>query len=268
MSYPVMVDPSKIMAMELLAQLYELVAFAGEHTKLPIFVSKMIQITLKHGMSPLSPLAFVQYGNYNVIIRRNYEVGYHYVKLGLALMKQSPSRAKDCQIIFHSAYTRLHLEPMQTAGELFLDAFKAAMKSGATRYAMKCAYFYDVTCFWSGANLEELARSMKETIKQMKFHKNLLMMSFFLQNVRMVLRMVGESAVPPQMDIISAFGDTHNEADLIDKIPGAMLAKHFNEFYEAYIFREFDKATDCADKFFSLHNLTKFSGSPMYHRIL
>eukprot|EP00984_Skeletonema_dohrnii_P035503 scaffold35356_cov155-Skeletonema_dohrnii-CCMP3373.AAC.1 len=168
------------MAMELLANLCELLTFSGETLKVKFILSKMIQITLKHGMSPLSPLAFVHYGNFVAIIRQNYEVGYHYVKLGLTLMKQSPSRAHDCQMIYNSAYTRMHVEPMQTSVEFFLDGFRAAMKSGDTRNAMKCAYFYDVACFWVGKKLDELARSMKETVKQMRFHKNLVLMSLLL----------------------------------------------------------------------------------------
>ena len=64
---------------------------------------------------------------------------------------------------------------MQSAIELYLDGFEAAMKSGDTRFAMKCAHLYDVSCFWAGKDLQKLAKSMEETIKQMRFHKNLLL---------------------------------------------------------------------------------------------
>ncbi len=268
LSYPTMADPSKLMAMELMANLYELLAFSYETIKSSFILSKMIQITLKHGMSPLSPLAFVQYGNYNAFIRQNYEVGMHYVKLGLALMRQSPSRAHDCQIIFLSAYTRSHVEPMQSAIECFLDGFKAAMKSGATRNAMKCAYFYDTCCFWAGKRLDEVAKSMEETMKQMRFHKNLVLISVMLPIVRLTLRLAGESGIPHQNSLMSVFGETHNEGDIADKVCSAMIAKQFIECYEAFVFREFDKARNCAEKYFSLQNLTVNAGSAMYHRIL
>ena len=264
LSYPVMVDPSKIMAMDLLAKLYELMAFACEYSKLPVIPSKMILVTLEHGVSPLSPLAFVQYGNYNAI-KENYEEGYHNVKLGLALMKQSPSRAYDCQILANSAYTRTHVEPLQTAIELYLDAFKAAMKSGDTGFSIKCAQFYNGISFWAGKNLGELARSMKETMMLIRFHKNLLFASMMLPIVRLTLRMVSESATTQQNSLTSVFGEILGEEDVAAKIPSVVIAKHFNGFYEGLIFREFDKARDCAESFFSLK--TKSTGV-LYHRVL
>lgn len=170
--------------------------------------------------------------------------------------------------MFHSTYTRLHVEPMQTAVEFFRNGSLAAMKSGNTRYAMKCACFYDSCCFWAGKKLEEVVKSMEETIKQMRFHKNLLLISFMLPIVRLSLRMIGESVIPQQIGLTSAFGETHDEEDIADKIPTVMLTKHFNMLYEAYIFRDFEETRDCAEKYLSLQNLTMFSGAPMYNRIL
>jgi len=268
LSYPVMASPSKMMAMELMSRLFELAFFAGENTKLLFIPSKMIEISLNHGMSPLSPLAFVQYGNCNAIIGQNYEVGYHYVKLGLALMKQSPSRSHDCQIILHSAHTRMHVEPLQTACEIFLDGFKAAMKTGDSRYAMTCVHFYDGACFWASKKLDELVRSMEATLKQLRFHKNLLLISIMLPVVRSTLRMVGESVIPQQNSLTSVFGETHNEQDMAEKNQSVMITNQFTKFYEAFIFREFDKARDCANRFFSSLKMVKFSNVVFTHRVL
>ena len=267
LSYPVMTNTSKIMAMELLANLTELAWYAGKHAQLPLFPSKMIQITLKHGMSPCSPLAFVQYGNCISLTTENYELGYHYVKLGLTLMKQSAFRVRDHETIFNSAYTRLHVEPMQSAIELFLDGGKTAMKSGDTRFAMQCAHLYDVSCYWAGRNLDKLAKSMEETLKRMRFHKNLLLISLMLPIARLTLRMVGESAIPLQNNLTSAFGITHGEEELADNIPAVMRTKYFFACYEALIFRQFDKAKENAEKFYSFNALNT-SGVVMYCRIL
>eukprot|EP00986_Skeletonema_menzelii_P013347 scaffold7689_cov139-Skeletonema_menzelii.AAC.1 len=269
MSYPIMVDPSKIMAMELLAKLSELAWYAGKHAQLPLIPSKMIQISLKHGMSALSPLAFVNYGNCISLTSENYEVGYQYVKLGLALMKQSPSRVQDGQVIFHSAYTRMHVEPMQTAVELYLDGFNAAMRSGDTGFAMKCAYFYDVCSFWAGMKLDDLAESMKETLMRLRFHKNLLIASMMLPIVRLTLRMVGEAANTQQNSLTSVFRETHGEEDMADKIPLVMRTNYFMDCYEAFIYRRFGKVTESAEKIFSLNVLnTSNSKFVMCNRIL
>jgi len=101
----------------------------------------------------------------------------------------------------------------------------------------------------------------------MRFHKNLVMMSTTLPFLRLILRMVGEKVIPQHNSLTSVFGENHEEEDIADKIPSAMITKHLIECYEAFIFREFDKVRDSALKW-SSSNLTKFSGTPMYHRIL
>jgi predicted ATPase len=116
----------------------------------------------KHGMTPLSPVGFAQYGNYLALVRGEFEEGYRYVKLALSLMKQMPSRAHDGDIIYDSNHTKLVVEPMQSAVENYLEAFKAAMKNGATRNAMKCSFMYDIESFWSGKKLDAIVEFMKK----------------------------------------------------------------------------------------------------------
>ena len=103
---------------------------------------------------------------------------------------------------------------------------------------------------------------MEETLSQLRFHKNLVLISIMLQIVRLTLRLVGESLIPQQNSLTSLFGETHNEEAIADKVSSAMITKQFIKCYESFIFREFDKARDCAEKFFSN------SGSPLYVRTL
>ena len=268
LSYPAMVDPAKILAMELLATLFELVVYSGDTSKATFIMTKMLQITLKHGMSPLSPQVFVQYGTYVALGRQHFELGSHYVRLGLSLAKQSPcSKAHDGQIKFQSAFTRMHFEPQQSAAEVFLEGFNASMRSGATRCAMKCAYIYHSSCLWNGKNLNTIEKSMQESLKQMRFHKNLLLMTAMFPMFRFVMRMIGESAIPKQIGLTCAFGETRNEQDVIEKIPPAMVTNHFFAMYEAYIFREFEKVRESAEKFNSLNSQTS-QGIILYNRVL
>ncbi|KAL7493748.1 hypothetical protein ACHAWT_002658, partial [Skeletonema menzelii] len=65
LNYPVMTNPSKILAVELLAKLFQILPFVGARASvMPIIPFKAIQISLQYGMCPLSPVAFAQYGNF------------------------------------------------------------------------------------------------------------------------------------------------------------------------------------------------------------
>ncbi len=147
LNYPVMENPSKILVLELLLKYFQILPFLGERTAtMPIIPFKVIQISLIYGMSPLSPVGFAQYGNFLALVGYEFAEGYHYVKLALSLMKKLRSRAYDGSIMFHSNYTRLHVEPMQSAIDFYLDAYVASMKSG-NPYAIGCSYVYNTFCF-------------------------------------------------------------------------------------------------------------------------
>jgi predicted ATPase len=217
--YPTMVDPLKLLAMKLLTKLYECLFFSGESSKLYLVLSKMMQMTREHGMSPLSPLVFVLYSNYLGIIESNYEEGRRYVSLGLSLMKQYSCGAHDGQIMFHATHTKLFVEPLQSAQEHFLDSMKVSLKSGATRYAMKCALFYGACTLYTGSKkLKEVVKFMEDTLKQMRYHKNLLLYCNMLGLLRTTQRLIGESMLPQISDLRNAFGETLNEDDILQKV--------------------------------------------------
>jgi predicted ATPase len=269
LGYPTMVESSKIMAMELFVKLFESFTFAGFTTSFPIIPLKMIQTSLEHGMSPLSPLGFAIYGSYLTLVKGEVDEGYSYVKFALSLMKRMPSRAHDGKIIFHSSHTKLHVEPMQSAVESYIEANKAAMKSGNVTYALGCTYCYDYFCFWSGKKLDVVAESMKMTITQLEFHKNLNMLTLLQPVFRVIMRLMGKSDAPQQDLLTNVFGETCEERDIIGKLPSHLHTIYFLGFCEAFIFREFNKASEFATIFFSHEGLSKLTMStPNFFRTL
>uniref|UniRef100_A0A7S2L2X7 Orc1-like AAA ATPase domain-containing protein n=1 Tax=Skeletonema marinoi TaxID=267567 RepID=A0A7S2L2X7_9STRA len=267
LSYPLMVDRSKIMAMELLVKLHENLTFSGDTTSLPVIPLKMIQISLKHGMTPLSPIGFAQYGNYLALVREEFEEGYRYVKFALSLMKQIPSRAHDGDVIYYSTHTKLAVEPMQNAVENYLEAYKAAMKSGATKYAIASCYLYDTFSFWSGKRLDIVVESMKATMKQMRYHKNMLTRTLLLPTLRVAVRLMGRNNTS-QSDLNDIFDENCEEEDVTGKITSVSAVAAIVKLHESLVFREFDKAKICVEKMFKTQSLSGFNMSaPMFHRI-
>ncbi len=268
LSYPLMVDRSKIMAMELLVKLHENLTFSGDTTSLPVIPLKMIQISLKHGMTPLSPIGFAQYGNYLALVREEFEEGHRYVKFALSLMKQIPSRSHDGAVKYYSNHTKLVVEPMQRAVENYLEAYKAAMKSGATKYAIASRYLYDSFSFWSGKRLDEVVESMKTTMKQMKYHKNMLTRALLLPTNRVALRLMGHNDTP-QCGLNDIIDEKPEEEDVTGKITSVTVVTTITKLYESLVFREFDKAKNSVENMLETQSLSGFNMSaPLFHRIL
>lgn len=268
LSYPLMVNRSKMMAMELCVKLHENLTFSGDTTSLPVIPLKMIQISLKHGMTPLSAIGFAQYGNYLAIVREEFEEGYRYVKFALSLMKQIPSRSHDGDVMYYSNHTKLIVEPMQRAVENYLEAHKAAMRSGATKYAIASSYLYDSFSFWSGKRLDVVVESMKTTMKQMKYHKNMLTRALLLPTNRVALRLTGHNDTS-HGGLNDIFDENREEGDVTGKITSVTVVTTNAKLYESLVFREFDRAKNCVENMLETQSLSGFNMSaPMYHRIL
>ena len=267
LSYPTMENPSKILAMELLVKLFRSLTIIGERSAMPIIPLKMIQISLTYGMSPLSPVGFARYGNYLALVRDEFEEGYRYVTFALSLMRIIPSRAHDGSIMFDSNHTKLYVEPMQSAVEFYLGAYRASMKSGdPSAIAIACSFVYDSIGFWSGKELNAVVVSMKETMKESKYHKNLVLLTLALPMFQMALRLMGQSDTP-QSDPL---GETSKEGDITGKHATLLHTMFFVRLSEALIFREFDQAREATEKYFSVDKSVgrDFSISTMFFRRL
>jgi len=256
LSYLTMVDPSKLFAVQLLVKLYGSLTLIGEGAATPIISCRVIQLSLTYGMSPHSPSAFAQYGSYLALIGDEFEEGYRYVKFALSLMKKLPSRAHDGSTLFWSTHTRIYIEPMQSSIECYLDAYKAHMKSGNT-YAVASSSMYNNCCLWSGKELNAVVDSMKDTMKESKYHKNFVVLTLMMPMFRVALRLIGQSDAPAsqQDNLTNAFGETFSEGDNAGKYATLLHAMYFAKLSEALLFRELNEAEDAAEKYFSVDRL-------------
>jgi len=262
LSYKAMINPSKIFTVELLFKMYGYLTLIDKRAALPIIPLKVIQLSLTYGMSPHSPSAFAQYGNYLALIEDKFEEGYRYVKLALSLMKKTASRAHDGSTIFRSTHTRLHVEPMQSSIECYFDAFKAHMKSGNTySNAVWCSSVYNMCCLWSGKELNAVFVSMKDTMKELKYHKNFVVLTLMKPTFRVALRLIGQSdaPAPQQENLTNAFGEAFNEGGNAGKYATLFHTMYFAKLCEALMFRELNEAGDAAEKYFSVDRFVALS---------
>ena len=268
LSYPAMTNPSKILAVELLVKLYGSLTLSGETAAMPIIPMKVIQISLTYGMSPHSPSAFAQYGSWLAIIGGDFEEGYRYATFALSLMKKLPSRAHDGSTMFWSSPTKIYVEPMQSSIVGYIDAYRAHKKSG-NPYAVASAFVYNDFCLWSGKELNAVVDSMKDTKKESKYHKNIVVFKLTITMLRVALRLTGQPDVPTlQQDDptngnpTNALGESFNEDDITVAYAVQTNAMMFAKLSEALIFRELNEARDAAKKYFFLRKFESPTSTP------
>jgi hypothetical protein len=248
LGYPVMTNRTKALAIELLGKLMVCVVMAATDKALASIIPlKMVQLSLTYGMSPHSNSGFAHYGNYLAFCRGEYEEGYRYVKMALTLGRRNST------VNFFSTHTKMIIEPMQSTAEFYLEASKAAMKSGTPGVpASLCSYEY--LSFFGGKKLDAAVESLKESIKQVKFHKSLGVVAVLLSMFRLAMRMIDQPGIPEngELTLTDASGKTLDEKDIAAKFKPLALSNSFNNAYEALLFREFDKAKESTEAFFSI----------------
>ena len=262
LTYPLIVDPMKNEVMKLLELLLTLFAFADYRACQPFIASKMILISLSSGFSDLSPVAFAYWSNYLTLVEKTkFGEGRRYAKLALSLLRVSSSRICDASVIIRTTHTKMHIEPLQSTLEFFLEGHKAAMKSGETGQAVSASMFYDIGGFWVGKKLSAVCDSMRDTIIQAKIYNNKLFLTMLLPVYSVALRMSGGTD-KKQTDSNESPANS-KERIYTSKLTSHVLMKSFNGFYEALIFRELDKAENSANTFYETQSqsTTSMSGA-------
>mmetsp|Transcript_3578 Transcript_3578/g.6913 ORF Transcript_3578/g.6913 Transcript_3578/m.6913 type:complete len:822 (+) Transcript_3578:71-2536(+) len=169
-----MSDSNKIMAMNFLTRLFE-AFFMIRPSDQPIVVLKMVQLSVKHGMSPMSPLAFALYGSFLASMGNIHE-GYRYARIAKALLEKIGSRRVAGAVIAYSTQLMAYAEPVQSVINFHIEGGKAAMKSGDTMYADLNAFFYDSCSYWSGKKLRDVMRQLNFTLGLTKQSNHVLML--------------------------------------------------------------------------------------------
>jgi hypothetical protein len=161
-----MTDPTMIMAMKFLGKLeWGLTQIMPK--SVPYVAQRIIQLSLSHGMSPVSPIGFVHLGS-SMAKLGDIRGGYHYVKLALSLLDNVGSRESAGEVICIGTQVRLYVEPLQAALEYHNEGYAAAMASGDIIQAALNKMLSCISSSIAGVNLQIVREKYAESIKFMK----------------------------------------------------------------------------------------------------
>lgn len=128
LNYRPMTDDKTIMSMKFLAKLENVVQLVRPDLQ-PTITVKMLSLTISHGMSPVSPIAFAYFSG--LVSRMGYlEKGRRLVRLSKMLIQNSEYKEVAGEVIAVVTGVRCYLEPMQAVLPAHLEGEAASMKSG------------------------------------------------------------------------------------------------------------------------------------------
>ena len=137
--------------------------------KQPIVITKMIELTLSHGVSEASPLAFAFFGSMLGKLG-NIEKGYQYANLARQLVEENPTFYESCrgEVIASAAELSCYVEPAQAVLPLFIEACERCMSAGDAANACVSMMYYCNEAYIAGVALPTIKEKCSEARQLMK----------------------------------------------------------------------------------------------------
>jgi hypothetical protein len=225
-----MTDPTMIMAMKFLGKME--VGMTQIMPKSAPYVSQqIIQLSLDHGMSPVSPIGFVHFGS-SVAKLGDIRGGYKYVKLALVLLDKVGSRECAGEVICFGTQVRAYVEPLQAALEYQNEGYAAAMASGDVYLAAVNSMLSCGCSFFAGVNLQIMREKYNEAIKFFKERKMVIFMVQTQYVQHSIFKLTGKDEEPKYVSAV--------EQNILATNNSVRTSYYFQKSFICFMFRSYD----------------------------
>lgn len=188
----------KLMAMKFLAKLENACQEVNPALQ-PIVTLKMIKLTISHGMSPVSPIAFAYFGGL-VANLGNVRGGHRFARLAKVLLDTMNSPEIAGEVIWLTTEIQCFVEPMQTANEYRIHGQTTAMLAGDIHWAMFNRLSYCIGLLWAGLKLPTVKEAFFKVSRFMREQGHLTTLYYMLSVQRSILTLIGEENNRPELD--------------------------------------------------------------------
>ncbi len=206
---PVMEDPEKIAAMRILELTFS-PCFQTNPGLFPLLVFRMIQLSLEHGNTSTSALAYACYGLILCGIVGDIDSGYQFGQLALNLIDALHNEEHKPNTVYNVTIFVTHWkEPVRNTIKPFLEAYQLGMVVGDFEFGSWSAMYYNVHSYFAGKKLPEIIEEtvkFRKAIEDIKQETAFKQISMFLQ---VLLNLSGGTENP-----LILIGDVYNEEEM------------------------------------------------------
>ena len=271
MDLPKMNDPHLLAAMRILNQILS-AAYQTSPLLFPIIVSKMIQLSIKHGNCNGSTFAYSSYGLVMCGVVGDIETGYQYGQLSISLLEKLDSdefRAKT----LYGVYVFVHHWKQHIDKSLLplKNIFQIGLTNGDFEYAGWAGMMINVHSFFAGKPIDKLEKETEnylEKIKQMNQKTAYLHTCIFLQTLNSLRQPFDTDMLS---DTTTFFGKHYNDCDskTLHKAGNdhtALCIEHFNRMLMSYLVGHYKDAlqqSETAERY--LNGLVSSAYIPVFY---
>eukprot|EP00804_Cyclotella_cryptica_P019507 CCRYP_006660-RA/>CCRYP_006660-RA protein AED:0.11 eAED:0.11 QI:0/0/0/1/1/0.5/2/0/852 len=151
LSYRVMTDYRKVMAMKFLAKLEHSIQQVQPALQ-PFVTTQIVKLTIDHGLSPVSAIGFAYFGGM-VAELGDIRGGYRFTRLAKALVDKIQNCEIAGEVIWLSTESLSFIEPLRTVNEYRIQGQATSMAAGDIHWACWNKTSYCVALLWCGVKL-------------------------------------------------------------------------------------------------------------------
>ncbi|MEH2407810.1 trifunctional serine/threonine-protein kinase/ATP-binding protein/sensor histidine kinase [Nostoc sp.] len=157
---PQMREAQQLAAMQILSSIMS-PAFRGAPEIFPFFVLEMVNLSLEHGNTELSTVAYVMYGLILCGVLEEITLGYQFGQLALSLLERYDTQHLKCYINFaFNICIRHWQEPLQQTIKSLREAYQIGRDTGDIEFSGNCAVVDGIHLWAIGQNLVEVERQI------------------------------------------------------------------------------------------------------------
>ncbi|KAL3799122.1 hypothetical protein HJC23_002250 [Cyclotella cryptica] len=234
---------NKLMAMQFLAKLENACQEVNPALQ-PIVTLKMIKLTISHGMSPVSPIAFAYFGGL-VANLGNIRGGHRFTRLAKLLLEAMGSTEIAGEVIWLTTEIQCFVEPMQTANEYRIQGQTTAMLAGDIHWAMFNRLSYCIGLLWAGLKLPTVKEAFFKVSRFMREQGHLTTLYYMLSVQRSILTLIGDENDRSEID-----SDQLTKEVLENKNRQQLTVFYFQSMYMSFMMGLYDKMKEYAKKYF------------------
>ena len=162
---PLMIDPDRRATMDVLTMLTSPALFTEENL-FRLVVCRMAALSLEHGNSDGSCLAYAWLGSVVGMYFGDYQAGFRFGRLGLDLVeKRGLDRFRARVYLVFAVHVAHWTQPLATSRAFLRRAFEAAQEAGDLSYTAYSCIDLTANLFASGAPLDQVEREAEIGIK-------------------------------------------------------------------------------------------------------
>lgn len=216
---PAMTNVQMLVSMQILQNITAIV-FSKSSAMYALMVMKMVELSVRYGISPESAITFATYGAILNAIEGNRDVCYRYGQLSLRLAGNIGSgAARNRAVLVYNIVNRPSGELMNNSLEPLRNAYQTGVEMGDVEYCSYASSSYSFHLLLSGKNLhwvlEEmlrfrfLPRSLSK--KEVSHHNEAL--------IQVVCNLLDEHAGPNPENLSGAYFDEGENCEAILALP-------------------------------------------------